>query len=337
LVEAGRGAAGLAVLLFHSLNTYPRDGLPGGLRELQPFTEWGWLGVHVFFAISGWCIAERLAKGRRTGESGAHFAAERFLRIYPTYWAALLFLVASRLAAIPFNTARLAGALPVGLSGWLGAAFLAEPYLGHDSYLLVSWSLVFELGFYLCAAMALVAARRRIGGGPTLFLVGSLLCFMPWVAHRMTPPWRVLELWPDFFAGAAAWWAARRGARIQGYGLLALMFATTALWPAYGGIGRLTSIVTALVLALAWPHDRRLEKNHAVRALSWAGGISYSLYLIHLPLISPLENLLGRWVPSVSPWFILVWLSAICLALVGAVCLNRWVEAPVERWRRRAI
>ena len=85
--------AGLAVLLFHSLNAYPPDALPIGFKALQAVTEWGWLGVHVFFAISGWCIAERLAKGRRTGESGRHFAAERFLRIYPTYWAALLVLV----------------------------------------------------------------------------------------------------------------------------------------------------------------------------------------------------------------------------------------------------
>jgi len=214
---------------------------------------------------------------------------------------------------------------------------LVEPYLGRGSYLLVSWSLVFELGFYLCAAMALVAARRRIGSGSALFVAGSLLCFMPWAAHLMPPPWRVLELWPDFFAGAAAWWAARRGARIQGYGVLALLLATAALWPAYGGMGRMTAIVTAWVLALAWPRDRRLEKNRAVRALGWAGGLSYSLYLIHLPLISPLENLLGRWIPPTSPWLILVWVCAIGIALVGAIGLNKWVEAPVERWRRRAI
>jgi peptidoglycan/LPS O-acetylase OafA/YrhL len=168
-------------------------------------------------------------------------------------------------------------------------------------------------------------------------LLGSLLCFMPWVAHLVTSPWRVLELWPDFFAGAAAWWAARRGARIQGYGVLALLLAATAFWPAYGGIGRMTAIVTALALALAWPHDHRLEKNRAVRALAWAGGFSYSLYLIHVPLLSPIENLLGRWIPPTSPWLILVWSCATGIALVGGICLNKWVEAPVERWRRRAI
>jgi peptidoglycan/LPS O-acetylase OafA/YrhL len=336
LLEAGRGAACLAVLLFHSLSAYGGPALPRELAAVGAVAGWGWLGVHVFFAISGWCLAERTARARKRGESGAHFAAERVLRIYPTYLAALLISIALRLAALPFNTSRLSSAVPAGWAGWLAAASLTEPYVGRPDFLTVSWSLVYELGFYLCCAAALVAVARRLATGPLLFLAGSLLCFAPWVAHAAGAPWRVLALWPDFFAGMAAWWAVRRSAR-AGCAVLALMLAASIAWPGYGGAGRLTAIGTAAALALAWPWDAGLTAGPVMRSLMRAGGISYSLYLIHVPLISPCENLMGRLISPSSRGFIAVWALAIALALAGAVCLNRVVERPVERWRRRAL
>ncbi len=325
------------VLLFHSLGEFPRDGLPGALKLVRAVSQWGWLGVHVFFAISGWCIAERFAKGHARGESGFHFAIERLLRIYPTYWAALALAILLHVAAVPFNSGLLANAAPSGFSGWLSSCLILEPYFGRSSFLLVSWSLVYELGFYLCAALALEATRRRIGTVRLVFLAGSLLCFAPWVAHGIPSPWRVLELWPDFFAGVAAWWAVRRESRASGYGLLALMLAAVAFWQGYGGIGRISAVATALVLALAWKWDADLSTSRLMRPMAWAGGLSYSLYLVHVPLISSFENLLGRWVPPSSNGFIAVWALGVALAVAGAAVLNRLVEQPAERWRRKAI
>jgi peptidoglycan/LPS O-acetylase OafA/YrhL len=337
LLQAGRGAASLWVVLFHSVNIYPRSALPVALARFQAISGWGWLGVHVFFAISGWCIAERVSKGRSKGESGWHFAVERALRIFPTYWAALFGAIALRIAAVPFNTAHLSESVPAGWPGWIGCIFLVSPYIDRPLYLLVSWSLVYELGFYLCASIALVAARRRIAGSNALFGIGCLLCLPAWVYHGTPAPWRILDLWPDFFAGVAAWWATRKGAKTSGYLALALMLAATIAWPAYGGIGRLTAVGSAWVMALAWGWDGRIMRTPLMRPLIWVGGISYSLYLAHVPLISPVENLLGRWIPSASNWFIIVWAFAIALALVGGWCLNLFVEMPVERWRKRAI
>jgi peptidoglycan/LPS O-acetylase OafA/YrhL len=336
-LEAARGLASLWVLLFHSLGAFPKDGLPGALKWIRVVSQWGWLGVHVFFAISGWCIAERFAKGHSKGESGLHFAIERLLRIYPTYWAALVLAISIHVAAVPFNTGLLANAAPSGFSGWLSSLLILEPYFGRSSFLLVSWSLVYELGFYLCSAIALEATRRRMGSGRLVFLAGSLLCFAPWVAHGTSSPWRVLELWPDFFAGAAAWWAVRRSSPASGYGVLVLMIAAAVFWPGYGGIGRISAVATALVLALAWKRDGALSKSRLMRPMVWAGGLSYSLYLVHVPLISALENLLGRWVPPGSNGFIAVWALGMAVALAGAKMLNHFVELPFERWRRKAI
>lgn len=329
--------ASLSVLLFHSLISTPKASLHPFIQVLYPAARWGWLGVHVFFAISGWCIAERISKGFERKEPGSHFAIDRCIRILPTYWTALIFAITMRIAASPFNGTSLVSCFPDGWRGWLGSVFLIDPYLGRSSFLLVSWSLVYELGFYFCAAVALVIASHLKVNRTALFVVGSLMCFMPWTVYRGSAPWRVLELWPDFFAGMAAWWSARRGARVSGYLVLSLMLAEAIVLPDARAAGRLTAIVTAWVLALAFTLDERISKLPFMRVLGWVGGISYSLYLIHVPLLSPLENLMGRWVHRDSLWFICGWLLAITITLIGATYLNRFVETPADQWRRRVL
>jgi peptidoglycan/LPS O-acetylase OafA/YrhL len=76
--------ASLAVLQFHSLTTYPPASRPPARAATRAVTNWGWLGVHGFFAISGRCIAERRVSAVARGETSRHFLIERFLRIYPT-------------------------------------------------------------------------------------------------------------------------------------------------------------------------------------------------------------------------------------------------------------
>lgn len=336
-LEAGRGFASLAVVSFHSLTAIPQDALPGFLQAVRTVTEWGWLGVHVFFAISGWCIAERLAKGLRNSEGMIHFAAERFLRIYPTYWAALALAILLRLGALPFNRTPLLEALPAGGAGWLASLTLFGPPFGGSLYLLVSWSLVYELAFYLCAAWALWALGRRRGDAGLFFAVGALACAAPLLADTRHGALSFLGMWPEFFAGAAAWWAARKGHWVAGGAAVALITAVTLLRPDETEPGHLTALITALVLAGAWRWDSKIAATRVVRPFASVGALSYSLYLIHVPLCSPFNNLLGRWIPTRSGAFVAVWACSLLLALAGAWALNRAVEAPVERWRRSSI
>src|SRR5438552_7308081 len=117
---------------------------------MQTISQWGWLGVHVFFAISGWCITERIATTIDRGEGTGMFLIERLLRIFPTYWAAIAATLLIRLMASVFNTAAPSTIFPAGIRGWLGTLLLMDPYIGTIAYLTVSWSLVYELGFYFC-------------------------------------------------------------------------------------------------------------------------------------------------------------------------------------------
>jgi exopolysaccharide production protein ExoZ len=338
-IDVARGMASLSVLLFHSLPADTSDTLNPILGAVQHFTQYGWMGVYMFFAISGWCITQRVAAGWRRKEPVQIFLRERALRIYPTYWAAFGLALALRLAAVPFNTTHLADNLPSDARSWLANLFLLKlnPYLNTTFILLVSWTLVFELGFYLLAAGALIL-RRRVPVS-TLALLGMLLCLWPLSGWQFRLTY-MLGLWPDFFAGGLAWWAARSHTRAPKY-LAAAGLAMLALlnlgWPGgYGGQGRLAAIATAATLWALAGQDHRVAAIPFLRKLAWVGGFSYSLYLIHLPLLSPFLNLAQRWVSPHHALFCLVWLAGILLAFTGGWLLNRLVEAPVERWRKQA-
>lgn len=335
LVEAGRGIACLAVLLFHSLVNYAHDPLTPVLAAVEKISRHGWLGVHAFFAISGWCIAERYALARSRGESARHFLGERCLRIFPTYWAAIAVTLALRLASAPFNSMQAADALPPGLRAWAGTLLLLDPYLETPGYLTVSWSLVFEIGFYVCAAAALLEFGGRRLSERVAFAAGAALCLVPWLWAERTPPWIVLGLWPNFFAGVAAWCVVRRGARAGGFAVLGAL-AFGAAWRGEAErLGLLTAIGTAGALALLHPWDRALAGAAAVRALLWVGGISYSLYLLHVPFLSAAQNLGARFFAPSSPWFVAVWLTGIAVALAAGWMLATRIELPAQRWRKR--
>ena len=90
-----RGGAAIWVMLFHAYHIW-LEGDPARLPAwFRTIADHGWQGVAVFFAISGYCITERIAEDFRRGRGPLRFLGDRALRIYPAYWAALL-LVSSR-------------------------------------------------------------------------------------------------------------------------------------------------------------------------------------------------------------------------------------------------
>ena len=152
-----RGFAAIAVLIFHGFGAVRGAGLDvhSSLVLVKSASDLGWLGVHLFFVISGYCIAAKVDGVVAAGEGSWQFAKDRFLRIYLPYWAACVFAARIGIAALPFNAGTWAGTVPSSLSSLVSNILLVEPYTGADPLLLVSWSLVFEMGFYLIVACGL--------------------------------------------------------------------------------------------------------------------------------------------------------------------------------------
>lgn len=136
LLDHWRGFAALWVLIFHANRGKP-DLLPDWLGG---FVNHGWLGVHVFFVISGFCITERAAREYRQRGTARHFTLDRLWRIYPTYWAALgVTLLLNLAGALVKGQSVLAPAvLPAGPGQWFAAGLAIEPWLAQPTYLLVA-------------------------------------------------------------------------------------------------------------------------------------------------------------------------------------------------------
>lgn len=330
-VEYARGAASLAVLLFHSLHAIPAQSLHPILRPILPVTELGWLGVNVFFTVSGWCIAERLAAAHRRSENPAAFLSERALRIFPSYWAALAITVLLLALASPFNGIPLARNVPATLAAWLVELSLTQPAFARTGVLIVSWTLFHELTFYAAGACALVLRQRGVPA-TALLVLGGVGCLLVTALHP-SGPFSGFAFWTHFFAGVLAWWSFNRP--IGATWLTALLGTLVAL--AFEcSAAALVAAATALALAVAARHPPPLPSLFAI-PLTALGAASYSLYLIHVAVISPFFNLAARAVPPSSALLIAVWLTGLGLAVAAGLAFHHGIERPCERWRHRLV
>lgn len=159
-----RALAALLVLAFH-LNAFTRPeritlGAGALAVDLTPIVTIGWVGVNLFFVLSGFLIAAHLA--RRLSEAPleafrARYFRDRILRVVPAYWAqvAVLFAIAWIAAGSPPDWAR---HVPAHL------AFLQNLQMGpHAAINGIYWSLPVEFAFYLVAPAIVWAAWPRTG------------------------------------------------------------------------------------------------------------------------------------------------------------------------------
>ncbi len=336
-----RGFAALWVLVFHGYNMWLGDNpglLPGWLTN---FVLNGWLGVHVFFVISGFCIAERLAREHAARGSVMRFMADRMLRIYPPFWAALVVAILLNVAGAAAKHEPLAGPglVPAGWE-WITAFTATAHWLHQPGFLLVAWTLAYEIGFYLIAASGLWLSlrARRPWAGFVWCGVLAVLGLVPAVGASVP----LLAFWPHFAIGGAVWLVQDRINRTAaqlavGSLLIAGFCATGAAMPGDAGLHFYFTCATAWLLLVLRPWDEMIAGFGPLRWLGWAGLFSYSIYLVHAPLVGRSHTLLIRWFSPPGATAMLLQ-TACCLLAVGAAWVfYRTVELQTERFRRRVI
>src|SRR5260370_32716067 len=143
-VEALRGIAALSVTWFHLTNTYPLDWV-------RHSGFYGWLGVEMFFVISGFIIPYSLHRSQYKVAHFPRFLLRRLVRLEPPYLTSIvLILFIWELAA---RAPGFGGAPPSYSLGQVFAHFLYVIPLTHYSWLnIVYWTLAYEFVFYILAA-----------------------------------------------------------------------------------------------------------------------------------------------------------------------------------------
>jgi len=340
--------AALWVLLHHAM---PRGSDAASLR--MGIGETGWLGVSLFFVLSGFLLAVRYApSGTMLGERRA-FWGERVARLAPTYALALLFalplfirdarvleLTVERTLAVTVSV------LTLQQSWW--------PELAC-TWNCPAWSLSVEAWFYLAFPFVIVAIgpwamRSAVRGGALLVAaLGASVALFAWLPptgadwplpiHPLSP----LVRWPEFLAGIGlaglmGRWSPPSRRTAQGLllagtaWLLAVIVGRAALTE--GGWPLLPVALPGFVLLVAgcWATRGHAPGWLDAPALVLLGEASYALYLFHGPAHSYLLAVVGRVAGPGVDTALPVFLLYLTLVVPASVLLYRAFERP---WRTR--
>lgn len=316
-LDALRGIAALAVVLFHYTVRYP-DFHPTGEA---PFAfAWGLYGVHLFFMISGFVILMSLS-----ASGGAGFVRSRFIRLFPVFWAAVLLTSAVLLIAPGI------GAAPGPLQ-FAANLTMAEEYLHIAPIDGAYWSLTYELGFYaMMYALVRFAPRQAIGWVPLWMLAGAALfpLVMRWIPH---PLHLLIGVHPygHLFASGVAIYLLRAGCAPR-YLWLVPLAAPLVQFSQDGAVGLACVALAVAAMVLATRPAMRLPDF--AMPLLWLGAISYALYLAHqmigYVLLARLQALGAP--PALALALTLVFAIALGAALTIAI------ERPSARWLKQVL
>ncbi len=346
-----RGIAIALVFAFHSLGpSFGVDHLAwsGWLRDFSSVrrsflallpASLGWSGVAIFFVVSGFCIHLSHERSRRKGFKV--FFIRRFFRIYPPYLLALAFFA----FVFPWTRLKLGfldNAAQFGSHALLIHNFDDKYFFGINP---AFWSIAVEVQLYLLFPL-LLWLTRRVGWSGALWATGTLeLCvrLLTWgvEAYRGEPLTRWVTGSPLYY-----WFSWALGARLaEDYLRKRPVFMTRCrLWiwpfliaaaffirPAFELCFLLVALATANLMAVLLTRPGGLSLGWLGRHLRVAGKLSYSIYLIHQPLLClvpvSIERLLvGHEIHPLAAY-------ASCMAAWGPVMLLSWgfyrfVEVP---------
>ncbi len=327
-VDTWRAGACIAVVMCHVVQTQPEGSHPAVSAVVQTGAL-GWLGVPVFFVLSGYCLAESIERHAARGSSAAYFWGDRLLRIYPTYLAALIATVAVSALATPFNGRQLAGVFPQSFIALFGDLSLTSVWLGTPARLSVSWSLNYEIGFYLLIGCCLLF--RSLSPHGRLFWLGALTAFS--LSPAVTDSIPLLGMWPQFACGIGVHAASNKSLALYWRLIVFVALAAGGVWalmqsgwlaafPAFAALG--------LYGSLHLPFAARILPS----VIPKIGVASFSIYLVHFPFIQPVSNLINRWFPAGEFVHLAIMPMLLVTAILVGCVFHRCVELKFERLRK---
>jgi peptidoglycan/LPS O-acetylase OafA/YrhL len=325
-IQMLRAIAAILVVLHHALPHYAAMG--GDLSWIRHISAWGFLGVDIFFVISGFIMAYTTFHKERGLKSAKTFMKHRLFRIYLGYWP--FFLAAVFLLLIKD---------PAKLHSYdlVGSFFLTNADM-FQLVLPVSWSLSYELYFYvLFAATLFISVRSLYRIIPAvslgLFLLTTYLFWHPVLPASFFYSPFLLE----FFAGVLIYmyrdtllrlWilpvALLIGLYAYRYGIL---HESKNGWIRIMtfGTGAAMTLLVALIL-------EKFALYRAGKLLVSIGNASYTLYLSHLLILgffyySGLRDLFTSQSSILFPLLGLCIILLLCI--IFSLIYYRYIEKPV--------
>ena len=337
-IDGLRAVSVILVVLFH----FSAATMPGGF-----------VGVDVFFVISGYLITGLILNGLREGSfSLAEFYARRIRRIAPALFVVIAVTIAAGSIVLMPGDLREAGRS--GLYALIGASNFY--FLNNTGYfdiasemlpLLHTWSLGVEEQFYLAWPLLMVWLFKQakghcgwIGGAIALVVVASMAANLTVVAQSpkhtfylpFTRAWELgigalLVLIPRLGSTAIV----RAVAQAMPLAGAAMVIASGCLLHnglAYPGYHALAPVIGAALVIYHSGHATLVGRVLSLPPLVFIGRISYPLYLWHWPILVLWRHLINGEQPSAGEMVVLGLLS-----LIVATVSWRYIETPARQGR----
>lgn len=312
--EGIRGIAALLVTLFHLTS----DPVIAKSPIFSAFANWGWLGVQVFFIVSGLVIPIAAARGTQDFRGAMEFLGRRLTRLALPYWATIALILLLGWASSIAPGFR-GGAFEIPSPTVMACHFTYSCGAFEASWLNPAfWTLAIEFQFYVAVALVLCIRSER---AKWLF-VASMMTFAMAIG-TMDVPVKIFAYAHYFACGIVVWAALAGHLKIRNAVAGIILIAGFTLYR--DGLAHVVVVVSTVSAVMAW--------RAPGRPWIWLGGISYSLYLIHIPIGGRVINLGFRLDPGPVGSALLVLLAlAICVLAAHVFC--RTIEQPAQRLAR---
>lgn len=337
LLDLLRLLAAVAVIWYHytARNSSAWDGAAADQFEFASrFTVYGYLGVQLFFVISGFVILLS-AEGRSLGQ----FVSARIARLYPAYWAGVLLTTFLIVVITPQFDRKLTLADVLTNLTMLQTAFGVRHIDG------VYWTLWVELLFYVLIAL-LISVRLTEGKVLAFTFLWPIVGAIASSSESALLTAVLSPAYASLFAGGMVLYLIHsRGHSLLRWLLLIMnvclavqqsvtqsfmvaVLRDTEVDPS-ASIGSVLVVLIFVIVALVTITPL---KHAGWSWMTYAGSLTYPLYLVHEYwgwwVISTVDPIVGKW-GAVA--------AAFAVSFGLAIIIERWVERPLRPRIRRAL
>jgi peptidoglycan/LPS O-acetylase OafA/YrhL len=358
-LHALRGIAAMAVLFFHWYQFFPSaahvlrpETFSGTLLDPTVFLGFGWMGVPLFFVLSGYLLGGQVISQPLSGRFLRRFWLKRALRIYPAVWAELVLLLILGTMIDGLISKQGMESLPFQFLLWINLPpNMVQPING------VWWTLPVELGFYLFLPLLgllvrFIGWRGLLIGGAVLTLAWRAIWFLTGDTDNFLTLLPVLDSLPgvlftfmlgfslNFLPVSFSPKSRSQMTTVSVISLLALMQWQLSLdavywtghwilvvWPPLVAIP-----IAAIVYVVRDPLSQWRWLEHGM--LVWLGHVSFGIYLWHFQVMRILVlSYPDAWGTPATDLLALI--VAILSTLVLAALSYYYVEKPMMNWGKR--